>query len=120
VYVSGMLWCTLGEDVTNAPLNQSIVFVNEQDIILSNDRWRLIVHFDLTAFEDVITTLHEGLTRVKEMVRRATPIGELRQVDLALSSFEDKLANLRQYLPKTDHREGLLTPEAQFRRQSSA
>ena len=98
VYVSGMLWCTLGEDVTNAPLNQSIVFVNEQDIILSNDRSRLIVHFDLTSFKDVITTLHKVLTRVKETAGRATPVGELRQVDLALSSVEDKLANLRKYL----------------------
>jgi len=103
-----MLWCTLGEDVINAPINQSVVFANEQDIILSNDRWRIIVNFDLTAFEDVITTLHEGLTRVKEKARRATPVEELRQVDLALSSFEDKLASLRRYLPKADRRRGLI------------
>ena len=96
VYVSGMLWCTVGEDVINAPIKQNVVFGKEQDIILSTDRWRLIVHFDLTAFDDVITTLHEVLTRLKETARRATPVGELRQVDLALSSFEDKLANLRQ------------------------
>jgi len=107
VYVAGMLWCTHGEDVVNTPINQSVVFVKERDITLTNDRWKIIVHFDLTAFEDVITTLHEGLTRAKES-RRATPVGELRQVDVALSSFEDKLANLKQYLPKADRRRGLI------------
>ena len=48
--------------------------------------------------------MHEDLTRVKETARRTKPIGELRQVNLALSSFEDKLAKLKRYLLKTNRR----------------
>ena len=73
---------------------------------MTNDYWMLIVHYDLVEFDEAITTLHEGLTRVKVMARRMTPIGELRQVDLTLSSFEVKLANLKRYLPKADMRRG--------------
>ena len=58
VYVAGILWCTHGEDVVNTPINKSVVFVKEWYITFTNDRWKIIVHFDLTAFEDVITSLH--------------------------------------------------------------
>jgi hypothetical protein len=101
-----MLACTLGADVINTPLNHSVVFVKEQDVVLTNDYWRLIVHYDLAEYEEAITTLHEDLTRVKGLARRTTPIGELRQVDQALSSFEEKLATLKRYLPKADRRRG--------------
>ena len=53
------------------------------------------MHYDLVELDEVFTTLHEGLTRVKGKARRTTPIAELRQVDLALSSLEEKLANLK-------------------------
>jgi hypothetical protein len=80
--------------------------VKQPDIILTNDYWRIVVHYDLAEFEEAITTLHEDLIRVKESAKQTTSIGELRQVDLALSSFEGKLAHLRRYLPKSDRRRG--------------
>jgi uncharacterized small protein (DUF1192 family) len=88
VYVAGMLTCTVGGDVINTPLNHSVVFVKERDIILTNDYWRIFVHYDLAEFEEAITALHEDLTRLKASAKQTTSIVELRQVDLALSSFE--------------------------------
>jgi hypothetical protein len=99
-----MLACTLGGDVINTPLNHSVVFVKQQDVMLTNDYCRLIVHYDLAEFEEAITTLHEDLTRVKGSAKQTTSIRELRQVDLALSSFEEKLDNLKRYLPRADRR----------------
>jgi len=101
-----MLAFTLGGDVINTPLNQSVVFVKQQDVILTNDYWRIIVHYDFAEFEEAITTLHEDLTRVKGSAKQVTSIAELRQMDLALSSFEGKLANLKRYLPTADRRRG--------------
>jgi hypothetical protein len=101
-----MLACTLGGDAINTPLNHSVVFVKEQDVILTNDNWSPIVHYVLAEYEEAITTLHEDLTLVKGFARRTTPIGELRQVDQTLISFEDKLANLKLYFPKVDRRRG--------------
>ena len=77
MYVTGLLACTLGGDVINTPLNHSVVFLKEQDVILTNDYWRLIVHYDLVELDEAIITLHEGLTRLKGMARRTTPIAEL-------------------------------------------
>jgi hypothetical protein len=56
-------------------------FVRDKDVILTSDYWRVVVNFDLTAFEEAIKTLHEDLTRVKALARRTKPIGELRQVE---------------------------------------
>jgi hypothetical protein len=103
-----MLLCPTGAEVTNTPLNHSVLFVRDKDVILTSDYWRVVVNFDLTEFEEAITKLHEDLTRVKELARRTKPIGELRQVDLALSSFEDKLANLKRYSPRANRRRGLI------------
>ena len=50
------------------------------------------MNFDLTAYEDATTFLHEDLAGVKGI---ATPIGELLHVESALSSLEVKLANLK-------------------------
>jgi mannitol-specific phosphotransferase system IIBC component len=89
-------------------LRHSVVFVKDVDVILTIDYWRVVVNFVLTAFEVVVTTLHEDLARVKELARRMKPNGELRQVDLAMSSFEVKLANLKRYLSRADRRRGLI------------
>jgi len=62
VYVSGMLMCTIGAEVINTPLNQSVVFVKAKDVVLTSDYWRIIVNFDLSAYEDATTTLREDLS----------------------------------------------------------
>jgi hypothetical protein len=64
--------------------------VKEKDVILTSDYWRIIVNFDLSAFEDAITVLREDLSRV-EIAKRTTPVGELRHVETALKFLENKL-----------------------------
>ena len=77
MYVSGMLVCTLGAEVTNSPLNHRVVFVKDKDVILTNDYWQIIVNFHLSAYEDVTTTLREDSSRVEETARHTALIGEL-------------------------------------------
>jgi hypothetical protein len=108
MYVSGLLMCYVGAEVINSPLNHSVLFVKEKDLILTSDYWKIIVNFDLMPYEDVITTLREDLRQLKEATRRTLPIGELRYVETALSAVENKLADLKEYLPKADKRRGFL------------
>jgi hypothetical protein len=55
-------------------------------------------------YEDVFTTLREDLRELKEASKLSLPIGELRYVETALTAAENKLADLKEYLPKADKR----------------
>jgi hypothetical protein len=87
---------TLDAEVTNSSL--------KQDVILTSDNWPIIVNFDLTAYEDATTTLRKDLAGVGEIARYSAPIGELRNVGTALSSLENKLGDLKGFLPEVDRR----------------
>jgi hypothetical protein len=93
--------------VINSPLNHSVLFVKEKDMLLTSDNWRIIVNFDLMPYEDETTTLREDLSDLKEATKRSLPIGELRYVETALLAVENKLADWKEYLPKADKRRGL-------------
>ena len=84
---------TLDAEVTNSPLNHSVVFVKDKDVILTSDNWWIIVNFDLSAYEDATTNLREDLARVEEIVKHTAPIGELRHLRTALNSLETKLGD---------------------------
>jgi len=110
-----MLLCTVGAEVTNTPLNHSVVFVKEKDMFLTSDYWRIVVNFNLTAYEDAPSTLlfvsnggNYYLSQMEDITKRTFPIGELRHVESALSSLESKLAGLKEFLPKVDERRGLI------------
>jgi hypothetical protein len=80
----------------------------KEDMIFTSDYWKIIVNFDLMPYEDVITTLRVDLRELKEATRRTLPIGELRYVETALIAVENKLADLKKYLPKADKSRGFL------------
>jgi hypothetical protein len=68
------------------PLNHSVVFVKE-DMFLTINYWRIIVNFELSAYEDATTTLHEDISQMETITKRTIPIGELRHVETALTSL---------------------------------
>jgi hypothetical protein len=49
-----MLLCTVGAEVTNAPLNHNVVFVKEKYMFLTSDYWRIIINFDLSSYNDAL------------------------------------------------------------------
>jgi hypothetical protein len=103
-----LLLNTVRADVVNTPLNHSVLFVKHKDVVLTSDYWRIVVNFDLSAYEDATTILREDLFRVKEIAKRSTQIGELRQLETILASMENKLRDLRDFLNKVDRRRGLI------------
>jgi hypothetical protein len=98
----------VGAEVINTPLNRSVLFVKEKDLILISDYWKIIVNFDLMPYEDVTTTLRKDLRELKEASKRSLPIGVLRYVETSLIAVENKLVDLKEYLPKADKRRGFL------------
>jgi len=71
-----MLVRTLVAEVTNSPLDNTLPFVKDKDVILTTDYWRIVVNFDLSAYKDA-TTLRKDLSGVLDMGRHTAPIGEL-------------------------------------------
>jgi hypothetical protein len=104
LYVAVLLFCGSTAEIVNSPLNHSVVFIREAELVLTSNHWRVTVNFDLSTYEEAITVLREDLTHVEGLAKHSTPIGELRQVDLALNSFED--TNLKRYLPKANRKRG--------------
>jgi len=85
-----------------------VVFVKHKDVVLTSDYWRIVVNFDLSPYEDATIILREDLFRVKEIGKRSTQIGELRQLETILASLENKLRDLKEFLPKVDRGRGLI------------
>jgi hypothetical protein len=78
------------------------------DVIQTIDFWKVVVHLNLTPYEEAVTTLREDLTVVQEATRHSSRLDEVHLVQIALEALEGKLENLKEFLPKTDRRRGLL------------
>ena len=102
MYVTGILMRMVGAEVINTRLNHSVVFVKDKNVLLTSDYWRIVVNFDLTAYQDATSILRKDLSRMEESDKRTVPTGELRQVRTTLDSLEKKLEDLREFLPKVD------------------
>src|SRR5215471_8864357 len=108
LFVTGMLTLMVEGELVNQPLNQTVVFVKQGDIIMSSDTWDVFVQFDLNPYEEVIALLHEELNGICNVTRRSTQFEEVQRIQIALDSLETKLSDLKQFLPKAERKRGLL------------
>lgn len=53
-------------------------------------------------------TIKEDLFTVPRHKNKQTCISELQRIDILLKTFESRLHNFKQLLPKLDHRQGLI------------
>jgi len=84
----------IGAAEINTPLNQSVVFVRESDIILTSDTWNVLVKFDLGPYEEAIATLHEEVNSICNVTHRSWQFEEV-QCARVLEFLENKLNSLR-------------------------
>ena len=96
MYVSGCLllvWTTkLGRAVPNIqPVNQSVLFLKEKDIILLNDYWHIAIGLNCSDYEEAILVFRQDLMLIREQKREFTPITEFEQIEVLLNSLEAKL-----------------------------
>jgi hypothetical protein len=85
-----------------------VAFISEGEVVLTGDNWRAIINFDLSPYTDAIGVLRADLATIHEIAERTTPVVELRHVETALTSLERKLASVKQFMPKTSRKRGLL------------
>jgi len=66
------------------PLNHSVLFLKETDIVFISDKWRLALDLDLNTYYDVLSTICSDLLVVEQRKKEFTPIHELKQISLRL------------------------------------
>jgi len=48
------------------PLNHSVVLLKESDIFLTSDTWRIALHFNLSTYYEVISTVKADIFSVEQ------------------------------------------------------
>jgi hypothetical protein len=59
--VTGCVLSFIAADLFIKPLNDSVVFLKEKDIVLRKEYWRIAINLDVTAYRYVIATIREDL-----------------------------------------------------------
>ena len=108
MYVTGLLLIGVVTGPKVEPLNSSVVFLKETDVVLTSDEWRIMVNIDLGAYEEVASTIKADLLAIQQQKKEFTPVSELKQIETLLENLEDKLHAFHQVLPRPDSKRGLL------------
>lgn len=72
-------------------VNHSVMALKTTDVILSEDKWRIILDVDSQAFDTVSATIRNDLTVVSQTKNEFTATDEVKQTDTLLLSLETKL-----------------------------
>jgi len=89
-------------------VNNSVIFLKEKDVILTNDHWRVAIDLDTSRYEDVISSIRSDLMVESKEHKEFTPMSELKQIEVLLNILESRLLNFQQMLLKLDNRRGIL------------
>jgi hypothetical protein len=89
-------------------VNNSIVFLQERDVIFTNDVWKILINVDLSSNEDVIAELYQELVYAQEFNDTYASARELQQVKVILMSLEERLNGVKNILPRVDARRCLM------------
>jgi len=90
------------------PLNQSVLFLKDKDIVLSSDAWHVALGLNVSTFEDVLSTIKSHLSVILLKKQDFAPISKLRQVETLLDNIETRIYEFKQLFPKTETRRSLM------------
>ena len=90
------------ETFTVEPINSSIVFLKKEDIILSNDAWRVATEINVNPYEEAVLTIRNDLRTIYDSKREFTYIVEVRQIEVLLDTLETRIQDFRRLLPKPE------------------
>jgi hypothetical protein len=93
---------------TIQPLNHSVAFLKQTDIIYTSDTWRVVVDIELRTYSNIIFTVKSDLLLIERQKKELTPIYELKLIEALLQVLESKLQEFHQILPRIDRRRGLI------------
>jgi len=72
------------------PTKDSVLFLKEKDVILTNDTWRVAIDLDTSRYEYVISSIRSDLMVVNKQQKEFTPISELKQIEILLNILESR------------------------------
>jgi len=95
-------------EVQVLPVNKSVMFLEDRNVIVTSDAWRIAIELDTQVYEDAIAAVRNDLASVNKQTKEFTPVAELKQVGNLLNTLELRLSNFQHLLPRLDRRRGLL------------
>jgi hypothetical protein len=99
-YVTGyILNLVLAESFESViqPLNSSVIFVKESDIILTNDAWHIAIDVNISTNNEAISIVRADLLLVEHCKQEYTPTSELQHVGPLLQQLESKPNDYSRY-----------------------
>ena len=100
--------------IINTPLNQSVIFIKEADVTLTNDYCKVEMNFRLASYEEAIEILLTDLAAVVDLAHPTPLIEEVHEVQTAVNSLEGKLISLKQSLPKAERKRAWINAGGSF------
>jgi hypothetical protein len=56
------------------PLNHTVVFLKETEIVVTSDTWRIALNIDLSTYRKIISTIRTDLFSIELQKKEFTPI----------------------------------------------
>jgi hypothetical protein len=97
------------------PINRSVIFSKEADIVLTNDAWRVILELNTSSISNALSIVREDLTITNEHKKEFTAVSELKQVEALLNTAEARLPTSINFFQKPTGNVGYLTWAVSFK-----
>jgi hypothetical protein len=79
----------------NSRTDSEHVFIQEKEVVLTNEVWKIIIDLDVEFHENTVTELRADLQDIYRLKSRYAPIHELRQVENLLADVEHEISSYR-------------------------
>jgi len=66
LYVTGFLLNVVVAETFVQPLNHTVVFLKETEIVFTSDTWRIALNIDLSTYHEKISTIRTDLLSVEQ------------------------------------------------------
>jgi len=78
-------------EVQVLPMNKSVLFLEDRNVIITSDAWRVAIDLDTQVYKDAIATVRNDFASVDKQRKEFTPVAELKQVGNLLNTLELRL-----------------------------
>ena len=80
MYVAGILLISIVTARNVQPLDHAVLFLNQTEVVSSDDEWRILLRIDLISYHDFISTVKSDLLLIEQRKQAFTPVSELKQI----------------------------------------
>ena len=78
-------------EVQVLPINKSVLFLEDRNVIITSDAWRVAIDLDTQVYKDAIATVRNDFASVDKQRKEFTPVAEFKQVGNLLNTLELRL-----------------------------